>query len=306
VRTDTPYIVAGFVSWRLREENVLAPALILVECDGEIADLSDQLLLRNLETEHADLLARHGIEHLDAEHVLATHRDITQAISGSLYRDGAAGIRYYSHLDMEPCFVLFEGRAALESAGNPEPLTDDIPELLQVSSDYRLVLQRVDISLVDISEAEVQLGALRLRHSQWRGEIQAVHQQILELTQRIHQEGNLAVALLQTISDDFERIAGMPEGTDQTQHSEAMNAQLGDTLRRATDAIRIVGHASESISQFQHMRDRLGEDATRLERLLLRFRATIENNRLPSDIGAEARFLLDDLRSWTPDEHADS
>ena len=71
----------------------------------------------------------------------AAGRPVTQAISRSLYDEGAAGVRFRSNLDDQPCTALFEGRGRLEPAGAPIPLTRDVPELLQVCAEYSLVLR---------------------------------------------------------------------------------------------------------------------------------------------------------------------
>lgn len=132
--------VAGTVRWAWREENVLAPATL--NLNGPLVDLDDPVLIQELENELAPLLARHGIDHLDISTLRSHHREITQHISRMLYDNDAAGLRFASNTDNQSCYVVFEDRGTLVLDGTPEPCTDDIPELLQVCSEYELVLRR--------------------------------------------------------------------------------------------------------------------------------------------------------------------
>jgi hypothetical protein len=134
--------VAGTLAWSWRERNVLAPAH--VSTDAPVVDLDEVEVIRALEADLAGFLAEKGIEHLDISALRSRDRDVTQLISRSLFDDGAAGLRFRSNCDDQPCIVIFEGRGALEPAGDPEPCTDDIPELLQVCSEFNLVAKRRD------------------------------------------------------------------------------------------------------------------------------------------------------------------
>ena len=67
---------------------------------------------------------------------------VTQTISRALFEEGAAGVRFRSNLDDQPCAALFEGRARLEPRGKAVPLRADVEELLQVCAEYGLVLRR--------------------------------------------------------------------------------------------------------------------------------------------------------------------
>jgi uncharacterized protein YukE len=285
---------------------MLAPAVIRVESGTEIADLGDQILLRQLEMEHAKLLADYGIEHLDIEQVMTTHRAVTQAISRSLYENGACGIRYYSHLDMQPCFAVFEGRTELEAAGDFEPLTDDIPELLQVASDYHIVLQRVEMNLVDVAEAEVQLGALRDRHSRWREEIQTAHRQVLEVRERVERYGMTLRSILERVGSELEDIRRTAEEADPAQTAQVKSAQILEKLQRATEAIQRLQSEAESTPRFQRERHRLNEEARELEQALTRYQVRIQEGRFPPHIEAESRLLLKDVRSWWPSMPSES
>jgi hypothetical protein len=128
------------VTWAWREKHVLAPARI--DAAGEFLDLDDVTVIQHLESELAGLLAEKSIDHLDVSTVRSRDRDVTQHISRTLYDEGAGGLRFRSNCDDKPCFVLFEHRASLTEDGDPEPCTDDLPELLQVCSDYGLVAER--------------------------------------------------------------------------------------------------------------------------------------------------------------------
>jgi hypothetical protein len=134
--------LAGRVTWEWRERNALAEAVIVA--DGELVDLDDVDVRTELEVRHAELLADHGMPHLDISHVRSKARVVTQTIGRSLYDDGFAGVRFRSNLDDRECFALFEGHAALDPTDRgPDLLSDDVPELLQVASDFELIVKRV-------------------------------------------------------------------------------------------------------------------------------------------------------------------
>jgi hypothetical protein len=84
------------------------------------------------------------MDHLDIGDVRSTVRRVTQAVAGSLFDDGAAGLFFRSRLDDQLCIALFEGRADLAPAGVPLPLTEPLPALLQVCSEFNLVLRAMD------------------------------------------------------------------------------------------------------------------------------------------------------------------
>jgi hypothetical protein len=131
---------AGTVTWAWREKNVLVPARI--ETSGDFVDLDDVNVIRELELQLAELLGDKDIDHLDISTLRSKDREVTQHISRTLYDLGAAGLRFRSNCDDQPCFVLYEDRAFLQQDGDPEPCTADIPELLQVCSDYGLIAER--------------------------------------------------------------------------------------------------------------------------------------------------------------------
>lgn len=138
---SSPYLIAGEVSWEFRWKRVLAPARIHL-LEGDLVNLDEVAVRRRLERRHSAILQQYGMDYLDISEIRSDARIITQTISGSLYDEGAAGIRFRSRLDDLPCIVLFDGRAILSSAGDPLPLTNPIPALLQVCDEYNLVLRQ--------------------------------------------------------------------------------------------------------------------------------------------------------------------
>lgn len=136
-----PHLIAGEVSWEFREKRVLAPATIQLR-EGELIDIDDVVVRQRLEHRHATLLNRYSMDHLNIGEIRSEMRVVTQTMSGTLYDEGAAGIRFRSKLDDLPCIVLFEGKASLSPAGRPEPMTAPIPPLLQVCDEYDLILRQ--------------------------------------------------------------------------------------------------------------------------------------------------------------------
>jgi hypothetical protein len=98
---------------------------------GNLVDVEDLEIRRELEIRHASLLHRYKLEHLDISVLRGSCRELTQAISQDLYRRGAAGLLYRSNVDNHRCFALFEGRARLEDMGKAIPLAQ-LPELGRV------------------------------------------------------------------------------------------------------------------------------------------------------------------------------
>lgn len=82
---------------------------------------------------------------LDISEIHSTNRLVTKTIARSLYDEGAAGIRFHSNKDNQPCSVVFEGRWRLAEAATGLALTEDVPELVQVCDEYALKLERVAI-----------------------------------------------------------------------------------------------------------------------------------------------------------------
>ena len=82
------------------------------------------------------------MRHLDLHEITTSRRVVTQTVAADVYDYGAAAIRFPSCLDGNPCVAIFEGRGALELAGEVLPLTDPPPTaLLKVVAQWRLDLQ---------------------------------------------------------------------------------------------------------------------------------------------------------------------
>jgi hypothetical protein len=129
----------GEVAPEWRDVHLLCPALAV--SGGEFCHLDGDIeLRRELERELAELLARHGFDHLDIAQVRSRHRIVTQTVSRALFERDYAGVRFGSNLDDRPCYALFEGKAELEPNGHPLELTPDLPALRQVCEEFGLVL----------------------------------------------------------------------------------------------------------------------------------------------------------------------
>jgi hypothetical protein len=123
-----------------RREHILAP--VRLRLDSPIYDLTDVPQRHRIEERHVDLLLEHDMRHLDLHEITTSRRVVTQAIAADIYDDGAAGIRFPSSLDGNPCVAVFEGRGELDLAGEILPLTDPPPTaLLKVVVPWHLDLQ---------------------------------------------------------------------------------------------------------------------------------------------------------------------
>jgi hypothetical protein len=139
VPVDELKVPASEVTTAWRRAHELAPARVIR--DGPLIDMDQPATLDQLATRHAGLLAEHGMRQLNISEIRSKNRPVTQAIGRDLYERGAAGLRFRSNLDDKPCVVLFEGRAQFAADGTATPLTEDLPELLLVCSEYNLVLK---------------------------------------------------------------------------------------------------------------------------------------------------------------------
>jgi hypothetical protein len=119
-------------TWRRR--NVLVPVRIVLADGARLLDLTDVQECRRLEALHAQLLVEHGLGRLDLHEITTRRREVTRAIATRAYDEDRVGlVRYPSSVDLAatPCFALIEGRARLERAGEPVPLTDPPPPALE-------------------------------------------------------------------------------------------------------------------------------------------------------------------------------
>jgi hypothetical protein len=132
---------AGTVPREFRARRVLVSAYVRVD-DGELVDVDAPATRAALEREHAPLLAEHGMRHLDVSEIRSRTRVVSQRIGRVLYERGAAGIRFGSNLDDQPCFAVFEARGRLVRRGRAKPLELDerLPELVAVCDEYGLTL----------------------------------------------------------------------------------------------------------------------------------------------------------------------
>jgi hypothetical protein len=115
----------------------------LETAQGDLAYIDDLLLRQQFARLHADLLARHGMNHLDVAQIRSKDRPITQEVTRFVADHGAAGIVYGSNLDNQPCAALFEGRSFLAQVPgtSPEPLTVSHPDLVATCGEFGLALE---------------------------------------------------------------------------------------------------------------------------------------------------------------------
>lgn len=131
--------VFGKVTMGWRREHVLAQANMKIS-SGKIVDVEDTSVLKKLEYQMADFLARESIKHIDIKELRSKRRNVTQQISRALFDSGYDVIKFYSHLDRLPCYALFEFRAKLNQIGKAISLAVDFPELIVVCKELDLVL----------------------------------------------------------------------------------------------------------------------------------------------------------------------
>lgn len=130
---------AGVVDREWREAHLLCPARAIG--DGALCEVDGDLVLRReLEREHAVLLAEHGMDHLDVAQVRSRDRIVTQTIGRSIFRRGYLGVGFGSNVDDGRCVAIFEGRAELRADGVPLELTHQLPQLVQVCAELGLAL----------------------------------------------------------------------------------------------------------------------------------------------------------------------
>ena len=140
LRPDELHVLTSEVRPDWRREQVLIRAE-LIKPDADLANLDDPRLRHFLEQTHAELLHRHGMDHLDISQVRSKVRPVTQAISRDLYNQGAAGILFKSGIDDQQCVAIFEGRGWLEETDQPAIcLDEDLEELARVCSEFGLIL----------------------------------------------------------------------------------------------------------------------------------------------------------------------
>lgn len=132
--------VAGVVSAEWRRANVLVAADFSLQ-QGDLVDLDEPVVRERLGHQHAALLHRFGMRHLNVSEIRGKNRIITQTIARALFAEGCAGVCFRSNLDNQPCYALFEGRASLTAAVAPVSLIENVDELIRVCGEYGLILR---------------------------------------------------------------------------------------------------------------------------------------------------------------------
>lgn len=128
------------ITEKWRQDNVLIACTMTYE--GRLLDLTDPNDRREIELRHAELLATHGMSHLDMHEITTRRRIVTQTIGTDAHDNlEVAAIRFASSRDGHPCIALFENRAQLQQAAPPIALTDPPPQpLLTVATHWDLQL----------------------------------------------------------------------------------------------------------------------------------------------------------------------
>ena len=128
------------ITERWREGNLLAPCTLAY--GGRLLDLANSHERHEIEIRHAQLLADHGMAHLDMHEITTRRRIVTQTIATDAYDNlDVAAIRFASSRDGYGCIALFEDRAELVAEGDVIELTDPAPKaLLRVAAEWDLRL----------------------------------------------------------------------------------------------------------------------------------------------------------------------
>lgn len=124
-----------------RQDRVLAQGAIRI-LKGDLIDIDEPGLRRQFEQQYKDLLAQHGLDHLDIAQIRNKDRGVTQTVARFVADRGGAGVVYGSNLDDLPCAALFEGRSLLIAVpgSDPEPLTLSHADLIAVCDEFELIL----------------------------------------------------------------------------------------------------------------------------------------------------------------------
>ena len=134
VKDFTPQPVTR--TWRT--QHVLVP--LVLQLDGPLIDLTEPSTRQRIEDCHVEVLAEHGMEHLDLHEITTSRRVVTQTIAADLFDQGASAVRFPSRLDGNACIALFEQRGTATPAGEVIALTDPPPQpLTNVAQDWRLL-----------------------------------------------------------------------------------------------------------------------------------------------------------------------
>lgn len=129
----------GGISKSWRDTTDIAGAAL--DLDGQLVDLSSDVIRSNLARRHADLLSDHAITHLDVPEMTTERRAFTQDLARRLYDDGAAAVRTISRRDSRPMVAVFEGRGELVPDGSLDVvMSEGSVALRQVIHEWHLEL----------------------------------------------------------------------------------------------------------------------------------------------------------------------
>jgi hypothetical protein len=118
---------------------VLAPARIQL-LRGSLVNLDSVRVREQIARRYPWLLREHAVDYLDRDVIQEKSKELTRALGRVLYEEGAAGVLYPSKLN-GVCAALFERRARLMPAGQPEHLTNSVPEFQQACRDLGLFFE---------------------------------------------------------------------------------------------------------------------------------------------------------------------
>lgn len=126
---------------RLSELGSRVLAFGAVVAVSDLVDLTDVAVRAHVERENPELLAAHGLDHLDVSAVSSRTRALTQALARGFYEHGASGVRFTSNVDGRPCLALFEGRSRLTATGlTATPLPSARPLIADICAELNLTL----------------------------------------------------------------------------------------------------------------------------------------------------------------------
>jgi RES domain-containing protein len=133
-------VLAGVATAEWRRSRLLSEATF--DTAAQLSDLREGAQLADLERRHAGLLKAHRMSHLDLTQLTSRNRAVTRAIARDLYERAFGGVIYPSAVSPGgSCIAVFEHLGQLLPANGPEPVCNDIPELIQVCGEWHIVLR---------------------------------------------------------------------------------------------------------------------------------------------------------------------
>lgn len=113
-----------------------------LDADGpDWVDLEDLSVRRDLEEQHASLLARHGMLHLDLSQLRSDQRIVTQTIALDLFGQGKAGIKYRSNLTNGDCLAVFERGPSPRQYGPARTIATNDVDLLTLQRNWKFEIE---------------------------------------------------------------------------------------------------------------------------------------------------------------------